>query len=93
MLVPNKATHLGNARQLMDYYYDPAVAAQLAAYVNYICPVRGAQAEMEKIDPDLAANPLIFPDSGTLGKAKVFMALSEEQERTYEQKFQQVIGA
>jgi spermidine/putrescine transport system substrate-binding protein len=48
---------------------------------------------MEKIDPELAANPLIFPDNSTLNKAKVFMALSEEQERTYEQKFQQVIGA
>jgi spermidine/putrescine transport system substrate-binding protein len=93
MMVPNKATHLGNAEQLMDYYYDPTVAAKLAAYVNYICPVRGAQIEMEKIDPDLAANPLIFPDAATLGKTKVFMALSEEQEKTYEQKFQQVIGA
>jgi spermidine/putrescine transport system substrate-binding protein len=93
MLVPNKATHLGNAEQLMDYYYDPKVAAELAAYVNYICPVRGAQVQMEKIDPDLAANPLIFPDSATLDKAKVFMALTEEQEKSYDQKFQQVIGA
>ena len=48
---------------------------------------------MEKIDPELAANPLIFPDEALLGKAKVFMALSEAQERSYEQKFQQVIGA
>ncbi|MGK5738445.1 extracellular solute-binding protein [Micromonospora sp. URMC 103] len=93
MLVPNKATHKGNAEQLMDYYYEPAVAAQLAAYVNYICPVQGAQAEMEKIDPDLAANPLIFPDDTMLSKAKVFMALDEKQEREYEGKFQQVIGA
>jgi spermidine/putrescine transport system substrate-binding protein len=93
MLVPNRATHLGNAEKLMDYYYDPKVAAELAAYVNYICPVRGAQVQMEKIDPDLAANPLIFPDSATLDKAKVFMALSEEQEKSYDQKFQQVIGA
>ncbi|MFC0508124.1 polyamine ABC transporter substrate-binding protein [Micromonospora costi] len=93
MLVPNKATHKGNAEQLIDYYYEPAVAAQLAAYVNYICPVQGAQAEMEKIDPDLAANPLIFPDDAMLSKAKVFMALDEKQEREYEGKFQQVIGA
>ncbi|MEV1332307.1 spermidine/putrescine ABC transporter substrate-binding protein [Micromonospora costi] len=93
MLVPNKATHKGNAEQLIDYYYEPAVAAQLAAYVNYICPVQGAQAEMEKIDPDLAANPLIFPDDTMLSKAKVFMALDEKQEREYEGKFQQVIGA
>ncbi|MFC3504532.1 PotD/PotF family extracellular solute-binding protein [Micromonospora krabiensis] len=93
MLVPNKATHKGNAEQLANYYYEPAVAARLAAYVNYICPVQGAQAEMEKIDPELAANPLIFPDEAMLSKSKVFMALDEKQEREYEGKFQQVIGA
>ncbi|MCM0674957.1 spermidine/putrescine ABC transporter substrate-binding protein [Micromonospora phytophila] len=93
MLVPNKATHKANAEQLMNYYYDPAVAAKLAAYVNYICPVKGAQAEMEKIDPELAANPLIFPDEAMLSKSKVFMALDEKQEKEYEAKFQQVIGA
>ncbi|MBX7269025.1 spermidine/putrescine ABC transporter substrate-binding protein [Micromonospora sp. Llam7] len=93
MLVPNRASHKANAEELINYYYDPAVAAQLAAYVNYICPVQGAQAEMEKIDPELAANPLIFPDEAMLAKARVFMALDEQQERAYETKFQQVIGA
>jgi spermidine/putrescine transport system substrate-binding protein len=93
MMVPNKATHKANAEQLMNYYYDPKVAAELAAYVNYICPVKGAQAEMEKIDKDLATNPLIFPDTATLGKAKVFMALTDAKERAYQGKFQQVIGA
>ncbi|WFE64054.1 spermidine/putrescine ABC transporter substrate-binding protein [Micromonospora sp. WMMD714] len=93
MLVPNKATHRANAEALIDYYYQPAVAAKLAAYVNYICPVKGAQAEMEKIDPELAANPLIFPDDALLAKSKVFMALDEKQEKEYESKFQQVIGA
>ncbi|RKN43347.1 polyamine ABC transporter substrate-binding protein [Micromonospora endolithica] len=93
MMVPNKATHKANAEELINYYYEPAVAAKLAAYVNYICPVKGAQAEMEKIDPELAANPLIFPDEALLAKSKVFMALDEQQEREYEGKFQQVIGA
>ncbi|MCG5460327.1 spermidine/putrescine ABC transporter substrate-binding protein [Micromonospora sp. MED01] len=93
MMVPNKATHKGNAEALINYYYEPAVAAKLAAYVNYICPVTGAQAEMEKIDHELAANPLIFPDEALLSKSKVFMALDEKQEKEYEGKFQQVIGA
>jgi spermidine/putrescine transport system substrate-binding protein len=93
MQVPNKATHKANAERLMDYYYDPAVAAELAAYVNYICPVEGAQAEMEKIDPDLASNVLIFPDEATLSNSHVFMALDEGQERTYTEKFSKVIGA
>ncbi|MCG5468639.1 spermidine/putrescine ABC transporter substrate-binding protein [Micromonospora sp. LAH09] len=93
MMVPNKATHKANVEQLINYYYEPAVAARLAAYVNYICPVKGAQAEMEKIDPELAANPLIFPDEALLSKSTMFMALDEKQEKEYEGKFQQVIGA
>jgi spermidine/putrescine transport system substrate-binding protein len=93
MLVPNKAAHKENAQRLMDHYYDPKVAAELAAYVNYICPVQGAQDELRKVDPELAANPLIFPDADMLGRAKVFMGLSEAKEKAYEQKFQQVIGA
>ncbi|MFC4855314.1 polyamine ABC transporter substrate-binding protein [Actinophytocola glycyrrhizae] len=93
MQVPNRATHQANAEALMDYYYEPQVAAELAAYVNYICPVQGAQDAMADIDPELAENELIFPSESTLSAAKVFMALNEAQERIFEQGFQQVIGA
>ncbi|SCL28068.1 spermidine/putrescine transport system substrate-binding protein [Micromonospora nigra] len=93
MMVPIRATHRANAEKLIDYYYEPPVAAQLAASVNYICPVQGAQAEMEKLDPGLAANPLIFPDEAMLSTSTVFMTLDEAAEREYERKFQQVIGA
>ena len=92
MLVPNQAAHKANAEALIDYYYDPVVAATLAAYVNYICPVKGAKEAMEKIDPDLAGNPLIFPDDALLAKTKEFMPLTEPQTRSYNQKFQAVIG-
>ncbi len=51
MLVPNLAEHQANAELWMNYYYQPDVAAKLAAWVNYICPVQGAKEEMEKIDP------------------------------------------
>ena len=68
MLVPNKAVHKANAEALMNYYYDPEVAATLAAWVNYICPVEGAQQAMEAIDPELVEDPLIFPDEATLAK-------------------------
>ena len=66
MLVPNLATHQANAEKWIDYYYEPEVAAKLAAWVNYICPVKGAREEMEKIDPSLVDNQLIFPDEDTL---------------------------
>jgi spermidine/putrescine transport system substrate-binding protein len=93
MLVPNKAEHKANAEQLMDYYYQPEVAATLAAWVNYICPVDGAQQAMEKIDPSLADNKLIFPDESTLADAKDFMGLDQKTEQGYQKQFSSVIGA
>nr|BFE65250.1 spermidine/putrescine ABC transporter substrate-binding protein [Dactylosporangium thailandense] len=93
MLIPAPATHRANAEQLIDYYYDPAVAAQVAATVNYICPVQGAQEAMQKIDPDLATNPLIFPDSATLAKTHSFKALTEDEDKKYAAKFEAVSGA
>jgi spermidine/putrescine transport system substrate-binding protein len=44
-VVPMGATHKSNVEQLINYYYDPAVAAELAAWVNYVTPVVGAQEE------------------------------------------------
>jgi spermidine/putrescine transport system substrate-binding protein len=93
MLIPAPATHKGNVEQFIEYYYDPTVAAQVAAYVNYICPVQGAQEAMQKINPDLATNPLIFPDAATLAKTHSFKALTEDQDKKYAAKFESVSGA
>ncbi len=93
MVVPNKATHKTNAEKLMDYYYDPRVAAELVAWVNYICPVQGAQEAMTKIAPGLVDNVLIFPDDQLLSQTWDFMALSPDQEAEYQEDFAQVIGA
>ncbi|MFF1819034.1 spermidine/putrescine ABC transporter substrate-binding protein [Kribbella sp. NPDC058245] len=92
MLVPNKATHKANAEALMNYYYDPEVAATLAAWVNYICPVDGARQEMEKIDPDLVDNPLVFPDQDMLSKTSSFMPLDTAKAKLYETDFNLAIG-
>ncbi len=92
MLVPNLAQHQANAELWMNYYYQPDVAAKLAAWVNYICPVKGAREEMEKIDPDLVDNPLIFPDDEMLAKTMSFMALDETQITQYEGEFADVTG-
>ncbi len=92
MLVPNLAEHQANAETWMNYYYQPEVAAKLAAWVNYICPVKGAQEEMEKLDPTLVDNPLIFPDSEMLANTMTFMALDEAQISQYEGDFADVTG-
>lgn len=92
LMVPMGATHKRNAEALMDYYYDPAVAAEVAAYVNYICPVQGAREQMEKTDPALAENPLIFPTDDYLEHARIIRALTPDEESRYNTAFQQAIG-
>ena len=81
-----------NAEKMINYYYDPAVAAEVAAYVNYVCPVKGAQAEMEKIDPDLAASEYIFPTEKTMAKLNVFRALTTDEETSWTEAFQKAAG-
>ena len=92
MLVPNKAEHKANAEALMNHYYDPEVAATLAAWVNYICPVQGAREAMEKIDPSLVDAPLIFPDDELLSQTFNFMAIDDETAKKYDTEFSQTIG-
>ena len=92
MLIPSTSTHKKNAETLINYYYEPSVAAQVAAYVNYICPVEEAKPELEKIDPALAESPFIFPDEATLAKVKVFRALSADEQTTFQTAFDEAIG-
>jgi spermidine/putrescine transport system substrate-binding protein len=90
MLIPKEAQHKANAEAWMNYYYDPKVAAELAAWVNYICPVDGAQEEMMKIDPDLAKNPLIFPTQDDYAELSIFRGLSDDEETQFSSDFQDV---
>ncbi len=92
MLVPNKAEHQANAEKWIDFYYEPEVAAKLAAYVNYICPVEGARDAMVKIDDTLVDNPLIFPSEEDLKDTFDFMVLNDAQAKQYEGEFSDVTG-
>jgi spermidine/putrescine transport system substrate-binding protein len=92
MMVPNLATHESNAEEWMNYFYEPETAAKLAAWVNYICPVEGARQAMEKIDPSLVDNKLIFPDNEDLKTAFDFMPLTDQQSQQYEGDFNDVIA-
>jgi spermidine/putrescine transport system substrate-binding protein len=89
--VPIGATHKKNAEALMNYYYDPVNAAELAAWVNYITPVVGAYDEAIKIDPALAENNLIFPSEEFLSLTHAFRALSPEEEQTFSTAWQRVL--
>ncbi len=88
MMVPNQAQNKENAELWMNYYCDPAVSAKLSAWVNYICPIDGAQEEMAKIDEDLATNPLIFPTDEDYANLSIFRDITAEEETSYNEQFQ-----
>jgi spermidine/putrescine transport system substrate-binding protein len=93
LLIPILASHKKNAESWMNFYYQPDVAATVAAYVNYISPVAGAQEAMAAIDPTQVDNPAIFPDQATLSRVQVFMPLNDTQQASYSTKFAALSGA
>jgi spermidine/putrescine transport system substrate-binding protein len=94
MMIPSTVTAeaKASAEKLINYYYEPSVAAEVAAYVNYVCPVKGAQAEMEKIDPELAKSEFIFPSAKTMANLSVFRSLTPTEETTWTEAFQKAAG-
>jgi len=94
LMIPYTATAeaKANAEKLINWYYDPAIAAEVAAYVNYVTPVKGAQAEMEKIDPALAASEFIFPTEKTMANLSVFRSLTPAEETAWTEAFQKAAG-
>ena len=93
-IVPIGSPRKTNAEKLINWYYDPEIAAEVAAWVNYITPVVGAREAAEAIDPELLDNQLIFPNAETLSTVKMFRTLTPAQEQAYQAAFQAVlIGA
>ncbi|MER7583202.1 spermidine/putrescine ABC transporter substrate-binding protein [Kitasatospora sp. NPDC097691] len=93
MLVPAKAQHKANAEKLIDFYYQPKIAAQLVAGIGFVSAVTGMQDELATLAPDTAANPLVVPTPEMAAKAHVFRTLTESEESDFEQKFSKLIGA
>jgi spermidine/putrescine transport system substrate-binding protein len=93
MVMPKGARNRDAAAQWMNFVYDPEQAAQIAAWVQYVSPVKGVREELEKIDPELAENPLLFPDAETLSRTQSFAYLTDEVEAQYDAAFSRIIGA
>ncbi|MFF4652419.1 PotD/PotF family extracellular solute-binding protein [Streptomyces sp. NPDC001380] len=93
MLIPRRARHKANAERLIDWYYRPDVAAELADYVNYFTPVDGVAEALQRIDPEAAKNPLIIADKAMARRSHAFRALSEAEEKKYQGAFAKLIGA
>jgi spermidine/putrescine transport system substrate-binding protein len=91
MLIP-KGGDVYTASTYMNFVYDPKIQALIEAYVNYICPVKGAKQEMLKLDPDIAKNTLIFPTDKMLDNVHIFDAAALTNQK-YLEAWQNLISA
>jgi spermidine/putrescine transport system substrate-binding protein len=81
MLIPKGAANKYTAELMMNYVYDPKVAALIEAYIYYVSPVKGCDVELKKLDASTAGNPLLFPTPDIIAKQHKFQALSEANEK------------
>jgi spermidine/putrescine transport system substrate-binding protein len=106
MAIPKGAQHPNAALAMMDYLYDPENAAQVAEWVNYITPVPGAKeiilqhadeaadegdTETEEYLRAVAESPLVFPTQEMLDRLYSYKVLDEEEERQWNELFQEVV--
>ena len=91
-MIPMGAKNAYTAQVMIDFCYDPKIAAQIEAYVNYICPVKGAAEVLLAENPDVANNPLIFPPDDILARLHIFNGLDEATEKYFNDQFSTVTG-
>jgi spermidine/putrescine transport system substrate-binding protein len=93
LMMPAGVEHPYAAETMMNYLYEPEVAATLAAYINYISPVKGAQEILRKRDPDIANNELIFPPQDVQDRLHAYPTLDPADEREMQEAMARVTGA
>jgi spermidine/putrescine transport system substrate-binding protein len=92
MMIPITSPNKAGAEALINYYYDPVVAAKVANYITYVCPVNGAREAMAKINPKQVDNPLIFPDDKMVKQLFTFRNLTPAEQIKFSTAFQKASG-
>ena len=90
MQIPVGAPHPHAAQKMIDFVYQPEVQAKITEYVNYVPPVKGVREILQKSNPEVAENELIFPD---LAKAHNFKTFEPSEEQDLTAAFQRAVGA
>lgn len=96
LMIPNLARHKASAERLVDHYYDPEVAAELAAWVNYVCPVPAARdvlaSAKDRETAALAEDPLIFPDDAMRARLAVARDITSGERHEFARRWNGIVG-
>lgn len=96
LMIPNLARHKRNAERLIDHYYEPEIAAELATWVNYVCPVPAARdilaSSKDEETAALAEDPLIFPDDTMRQRLAIARDITSEERTDFAKKWNSIVG-
>jgi spermidine/putrescine transport system substrate-binding protein len=92
MVIPYTTQNQNAAEAWINYVYDRANYAKLVAFVQYVPVLSDMTDELNKLDPKLAANPLINPPQATLDMVKGWAPLTDEQTQEYNTLYAAVTG-
>jgi spermidine/putrescine transport system substrate-binding protein len=101
MMIPKTAENPVDAIMMMDFFYRPEIAADLAEFINYVTPVpaakdvistqaAGATGSKKKTLEALAASPLVFPTDADYAKLRHYRSLTPAEEKDYNAVFQHI---
>ena len=97
MLIPKGATNKYTAELMMNWVYDPKIAGQIANYVYYVSPVKGADAVVKQLNASSPIPPdklvLLFPTPDVVAKQHNWQYLSTDLEKTLNTLYSDLAGA
>lgn len=93
MAIPQNAINPIDAHEFMNFVYQPDIAAQIAGWVNYICPVPQAKDILAdtKGYESIANSPLVFPTPEMESNLYRYKVLDDEQEAAWNELFGAVL--
>jgi spermidine/putrescine transport system substrate-binding protein len=92
MVIPYTTQHQDWAETWINYVYDRQNYARLIAHIKYVPVLSNMVDDLNKIDPKLAANPLINPPQSVLDNVKSWPALSDQQTQEFNKMYAAVTG-
>lgn len=92
MTIPYTTQNQKAAEEWINFVYDRANYATLIAETQYVPVLSDMTADLTKIDPALAANPLINPPVATLDLLKAWPTLTDEQTVEFNKAYAAVTG-
>ncbi len=92
MVIPYTSKNQAGAEAWINFVYDRTNYAELVNFVQYVPVLSDMTEELEKLDPEVAENPLVNPTPEIIEKLYGWAPLTDEQEQEYAGIYLQVTG-